>query len=314
MSDEDRWSPNKARLSIAQDLSEIVRMFAALKVEAVNRAGDPDIPGGMAMVLLGPGADVEAFGYAQMSELMGRTHKRVWLPNKGDVEPPLSYLASWNDIIRDARGQEPSTKRARLITEVDSIRHALDWMLSVNDLGEPWFMQVEDFADGLHKVRRAMENVLHDGDRDDKINARCKPCDEARKDDKAPTAPRLSVRKAEGDGGRDFWQCPRCHQVFDEDGVRRCWRHMFVKRGDAPEWVPLRAAASSVGRPVSTVRTWTLAPDRGDGEPKRDANGKPIKPLVESEKREDGRRWVRWSDVRAVDDTTRRRGASRRIA
>lgn len=295
---DSEWSPTKARLSIAVDLSEIVRMFAALKVEAVNRAGDPDIPGGMAMVLLGPGADVEAFGYAKMSELMGRTSKNVWLPDKGDVEPPLSYLASWNDIIRDARGQEPSTRRATLMREVGGIRGALDWMLSVNDDGEPWFIQVEDFTNGLHKVRCAMENVLHDGDRDDKITARCKPCDE--KDD-GRKAPRLSLRKAAGQGGRDFWQCPRCKQVFDEDGVRACWRRMFVVRGDAPEWLPLRTAAAGIGRPVSTVRTWTL--------PRFDRP-----PRVESELRDDERTWVRWADVRAVDDTTRRRGATRRIA
>jgi hypothetical protein len=231
-----------------------------------------------------------------------------------DVEPPLSFLASWADIVREARGQERSTRRARIADEIRYLRSALDWMLAFNDDGEPWFIQVEDFADGLHKVVCTMENVLHAGDRDDKINARCKACDEKRAEDDDKPAPRLSIRKGEGHGGRDFWQCPRCKQVYDEDGVRRCWRHMFVQRGDAPEWVPLRAAAASLNRPVSTVRTWTLPPDRGDGQPQRRADGTPKEPMVESEKRADGFTWVRWSDVRAADDMTRRRGRSRQIA
>jgi hypothetical protein len=150
-----------------------------------------------------------------------------------------------------------------------------------------------------------MENVLKDGDRDDKINARCKECD---------ASPRLSVRKGEGDGGKDFWQCPKCRQGYDDYGVKRCWRKMFVERGDAPEWIPLRAAASSLARPVSTVRTWTLPPDRGDGQPQRDGEGDPKPPLVDSEKREDGLIWVRWADARAADETTRRRGQQRSIA
>lgn len=297
---------DKARLRIAQDLTAIEGMFSSLRAEAVNRAGDPDIPGGAAMVMLGPGADVEAWNYVQMSAALGRLdhygQKDVQLIVKDDIEPPLSFLASWSDLIREERGQEPSTKRASIKGEADYIRSALDWVLATDEDGSPWWLPVLDFSDGLHKVRRSMENVLHDGDRDDKINARCKACDERRDDDDEKLAPRLSVRKAEGHGGHDFWQCPRCKQVYDEDGVRRCWRHMFVSKGDAPEWLHLRRAAAAVGRPVSTVRTWTIPLPGAE------------KARVESEPGDDGRTWVRWSDVRALDDMTRRRGKNRQVA
>lgn len=292
----DQWSSTKARLSIAQDLSEILRMFAALKIEAVNRAGDPDIPGGMAMVLLGPGADIEAFGYAQMSELMGRTQKRVWLPDKGDVEPPLSFLASWNDIIRDARGQEPSTRRARLTVEIAGIRGALDWMLSVNVDGEPWFIQIDDFARGLHKVRRAMEGVLHDGDRAERIRAECKNCEES---------PRLCLRRGEKEDGSDNeWYCPSCKHPYDADGVAACWRQMLVKRGDPPEWVTIAQAAAGVGRSPKTIRKWIVAVD---------SMGNDKTPKVAS-RRTGERVEVLWAEVRAADDTARRRGKYRTVA
>lgn len=283
------------RLRIAQDLSSIAEMFVKLRSEAVNRAGDPDIPGGAAMVLLGPGADVEAWNYIQMSAVLGRLN----LPGKelaailsDDIEPPLSFLASWADIVREARSQEPSKRRASIAGEVLYLRSALDWMLSVNDDGEPWFIEVESFAEDLAKVRWAMEAVLHDGDRDDKINARCKECE---------AAPRLSVRKGEGADGSDFWQCPKCGQVYDEGGVARCWRKMLVDKGDPPEWIPLRQAASALARPVTTVRDWTLST------PYRE-------PLVTSRRGEDGRTWVVWAEARATDDLTRRRGRNRQTA
>lgn len=277
MSDNE-WNPTKARLSIAQDLTEIVRMFAALRVEAVNRAGDPDIPGGMAMVLLGPGADVEAFGYAQMSELMGRTNKNVWMPDKGDVEPPLSYLASWNDIIREARGQEPSSKRAALGRETEAIRHALDWMLSINDDGEPWFIQVEDFTNGLHKVRCAMENVLHDGERLTRIKARCMWCEES---------PRLARHYVDGakDDSRDYWFCPGCKHGYDLDGVTRALHHEMHLNG-ADGWINLTEASRSTGRNIKTLRWWATPPA-------------PYEPAIISRRHpRSGRIEVRWSAVR----------------
>jgi hypothetical protein len=294
---------SELRLRIAQDLTAIAEMFVKLRSEAVNRAGDPDIPGGAAMVMLGPGADVEAWNYVQMSALFGRLNlpdKEVAALLADDIEPPLSFLASWADIVREARNQEPTTRRATINGEVLYLRSALDWMLSLNDEGEPWFLPVESFADDLRKVRRAMEAVLHDGERDDKINARCKECAKKREEGDPP-APRLSVRKGEGYDGRDYWQCPKCKQGYDEDGVARCWRAMFVERGDPPEWLPLRQAAAAIARPVSTVRTWTL------GTPYR-------KPDVRSEVRDDDRTWVIWADVRAMDERTRRRGRNRQTA
>lgn len=270
---------NTMRLEIAQDMSAIEDMFARLPEEAINRAGDPDIPGGMAMVLLGPGVDIEAFGYAQMSELMGRTDQRVWMPDNGDVEPPLSFLASWSDLVREARGFQPSQRRATIQGEIFTLRSALDWMLSTNEFDEPWFIQVEDFAAGLRKVRRAMENVLHDGIRAERIRAECKECEEA---------PRLCVDR---DYQRVAFYCPRCGETYDADGVAQCWHRMIANRSeDVPEWVTVARAAAATGRSPKTIRRWT--------EPYADGTVKVRKRQIEGQRVE-----VYWSQVWAMHDT-----------
>lgn len=274
------WDANKMRIEMAQDMTAIEDMFTNLGDEAVNRAGDPDIPGGMAMVLLGPGADIEAFGYAQMSELMGRTSKRVWLADKGDVEPPLSFLASWSDLVREARGFEPSQRRATIGGEIASLRSALDWMLSVNEFDEPWFIQVEDFATGLRKVRRSMENVLHDGVRAERIRAECKECEEA---------PRLCVDR---DHEAIAFYCPSCRHPYDDAGVAQCWHRMIASRlEDVPEWVTVARAAAATGRSPKTIRRWT--------EERSDGTSKVQKRHVDGMQLE-----VYWSEVWAAHDTS----------
>lgn len=278
---DERFDPVKERTRAGQNLTAIEDMYARLHSEAINRAGDPSIPGGTAMVLLGPGADVEAFGYAQMSELFGRTKGVTEVALRGDLEPPLAFLAGWADIVRDARGQEPSQRRARIGHEIRYLRSALDWILATDDDGDPWWVRAVEFTDGLKKVRTAMENALKDGTRAERINAECRRCEKR---------VRLIVMKGDAeDGSKDWWRCPECNHGYDADGVRSCWHQMFVRRGDAPEWVSLRKAAAALNRPPTSVREWALA-------------GK-----LESEKRDDGQLWVRWSDARALNETVNRR-------
>lgn len=272
-----QWDPARERVRIAQDLTAIEDMFARLGQEAINRAGDPEIPGGAAMVLLGPGADLEAFGYAQMSELMGRTSGRTELALRSDVEPPLSFLASWSDIVRAERGQEPSKQEPGVAAEVKFLRSVLDWMLSDNGDGEPVFIQVEDFSNQLHRVRRAMESVLRDGDHPDRINARCRECD---------ARPRLEVNP----GARFFkWRCPACHAEYDDRGVANCWHAMIAERQDEmPTWVTMQVAAAATGRPYRTLQTWAR---------QRWRNGKPVAPRVATWDTTDGKRMLWWDDV-----------------
>jgi len=296
------WNPSEVRLQVARDLREVLRLYAGLRIEAVNRAGDPDMPGGAAMVMLGPGADVEAFGYMQLSAIFGRIDESaVEEVLKSDLEPPLSFLASWSDLVREARGQEASGTRATITGEVRYLAGAVDWMLSTNDEGEAWFLPVEDFANGLNRVRSALETVLRDGDRPTRINAECRRC---------TASPRLCVRYGVAeDGSDDGWFCPDCGKDYDLDGIRKCWRQMLVRRGEAPKWLHLRKAALAIDRPVSTVRTWTLPPRDTDGNYRTDKAAR-----VDSYVGEDGRTWVDYAEVRAIEDATRRRKSVRTVA
>lgn len=311
------WDPDKVRLDVARDLREIERMFAGLRAEAVNRAGDPNIPGGAAMVMLGPRADIEAWNYIQMSALAHRLDPGLAQKRDGkkrrdieraeilneDIEPPLSFLAGWADIIAENRGGAPANRKATIKGEIKYIREALEWMTATDDEGVPWWLAIESFADGLHKVRSAMENALKDGQRADRIRAECKECDDH---------PRLVVHRPGALDRNDFWQCPNkaCRHIYDEDGVARCWRDMLVRRPDAPEWLPLRAAAAAIGRGVSAVHAWTRPPLDWEGKPKLDNNGFPILARVAT-RPGDGCTEVYWAHVRAVDDITKRRRRTR---
>lgn len=215
--EEQRWNPVKVREQINEDLSEIEDLMARLPAEAAHRADDGEMPGGAAMVLLGPSADPETWGFIQLSALFGRlkldpdTYAEIV---SYDLEPPLSFLGSWVDVMREARGQEPSTQRARLDREIRYLRSAVDWMLSTDDNGEPWWLPVEDFATRLHQQRRALEALLRSDEQRD-TGAPCLSigCEG-----------RLLVKvwsDKDDDFEEDRWHCPHCKRWYDEDSYRR---------------------------------------------------------------------------------------------
>lgn len=236
------------RLAIAKDLRAIKVMFRDLRTEAENHADDPDIPGGEAMFLLGPTADVEAWGYMKMSILMGRLDPEAAEGmRKGELEPPLSFLASWTDIVREERDQ-PTDLRATVDREADYLLNSIDWMLSLDEYDEPRFLQVDDFANGLKDIRRGMENVLRDGERSELARVTCV-------NDECAEKPRL-VKVYADDAVNDHHKCPACRQPYDFDEfVRAAKIHAFSETAD-DAWVTVADAAYSIGRPANTIRTW----------------------------------------------------------
>lgn len=51
--------------------------------------------------------------------------------------------------------------------EILRVRAALHWMTAVDETGEPWWPPIQDIAERTHKIRRALESILHDGTRDE---------------------------------------------------------------------------------------------------------------------------------------------------
>ncbi|MEH3033347.1 MAG: hypothetical protein PGN07_04725 [Aeromicrobium erythreum] len=249
MSDET-FNQDDMRLQIARDLTSIAEMFVKLKGEAVNRAGDPDIPGGAAMVLLANGADVEAWSYYRMSAIFGRldmdaeTRQEI---EKFGIEPPLSFLASWADIVREERGGEPSGRRARIADEIRYLRASLDWMLAVDEDGAPWWLPVEDFATRLAQVRRTMENVLRDGDRREYTRVRCISED-------CPDQRRL-YRQYGGTVARDRYICPTCGEEYNASQFNQAKAQNLADQG-ADRFVLVADAVDASEVPKATVKSW----------------------------------------------------------
>lgn len=289
-------------LDIAQSLTAIVTLYRGLEEEAEYRYADKEMPGGDALVALGPVANMEAYGYRQLSDMMGRTNTRAKIKKvvvedpETDQAPPLLVLATWHDVVREHRGFAPSEKRATIVTEADGLRASIDWMLDEDQDGIPNFLPADELAKDLRGVVARLENILKAGDRPDRIKAECKLC---------PPSPRLAVvHGAKEDRSDDSWKCPNCHAPYDIAGVSACWRQMLVKRGNPPEWVTVRQASAALARSPKSIRNWI-----------RDTNdaGMPVTPKVASRIHE-GRVEISWADTRAIDDTTHRRGRYRQLA
>jgi hypothetical protein len=284
-------------LDIAQSLTSIVVLYRDLEEEALNRYADKNMPGGDALNYLGPVANLEAYNYRQMSDVIGRTNAKGGLDDpETDDAPPLLVLASWCDVIRQHRGMAPSEKRATITGEADSIRASIDWMLAEDHDGIPNFLPADELAKDLRRVVARLENVLKAGDREDRIKAECRAC---------PQSPRLAVKHGDHeDRSDDSWYCPNCHEPYDIAGVSGCWRSMLVKRGDPPEWVTVMQASTALARSPKTIRNWVKTENEA---------GVPITPKITS-RITNGRLEVSWADARAMDDTTHRRGHYRQLA
>jgi hypothetical protein len=224
-----RWDATKARLQIAQDLTAIEDTYARLRAEAYHHAGDSDIPGGTATVMLGPRADVEAWLHIQESAARGRLNPGNKWSSRHQVaieldeiqtqgsEPPLSFLAGWVDIIRAERAQGPGPTHATITTEAGYLRDALDWITATDhETGAPWWSPAQTFIDQLHDVRYALEEVLKEGERDDTgapcLNETCKGVRLVKKWAGTIDKPRPAAF--------DIWQCPRCSRRYKADEYR----------------------------------------------------------------------------------------------
>lgn len=303
---DNRWQPDKIRVEVAQDLREVVRLWTKLGNESEHQgiskdAGDLDV-----LNLIAPAANLEAWEnqYEAAETRSGASaewHSRVGgrdyaSDQVAELHPEL-VLATWEDCVREELGT-PTDKRANVPDAAKYLASALVWMTDTNEHGDINFIAIDQLHTEVRKCRAMLENVLKDGVRFHRINAECKNCDEA---------PRLCLRRGKAtDGSQDHWYCPNkaCRHVYDAPGVAACWRQMLVRRGEPPEWLTIMAAATAIGRSPRTIRRWIR--DLSD-------RGNTISPKVES-RRQGERVEVRWSDVRAANDTTRRRGLYRKVA
>lgn len=247
MTSTPRWNPGNVAAQIGGHLTAIEEMFEALGEEAEARHSDKEFPGGDALVAMGPGADVEAFGYMQMSALMGRIDEAdVVMPERGDIEPPLSFLASWEDVLREERDQ-PRYLDASIKSSSKYIRDSIDWMMSYDDDGNMNFIAVDDLAEQLGKVRRRMEDVLSAGHRAEFTRVNCV-------NDECATKPRL-MKLWTARVKWDRFRCPECRREYDQPQFEEAKAENMLST-EAEKFMQPRVAADASQVPIKTIYSW----------------------------------------------------------
>jgi len=190
-----------------------------------------------AAMLWGPTADPEAWRHRAMSAMMGRVPD-AYLADCRDEQHPDFVLGGWEQEYRDALDQ-PTDLAATLPRVVDYLDRQLHVVATLED---PAF---EDFARDVRGLRAHLEDVLHDGVREEQ-GAPCPACGEAD----------LVLRHGEAvDGSDDRWTCPRraCGQSWTEHDYRAKVAGTYVQVAD-------RLTASQIRETYrvleGTVRQW----------------------------------------------------------
>lgn len=179
-------------VNTAQNLTEIVHLYADLRTQAIHKANARELPGGRAMIALAPVANREA--WENMQATTERTGRHYTAPElEDDEDTPLETIAFWSERWRKALGAEYDGQIHSILTEVNFLKWNLDW--ATRNEAE-W----ERFVDDIHGVRSRLESILKDGQRDlvsDEVS--CLLCE-------TPLRRRMTDR----DGYEDEWWCRDC--------------------------------------------------------------------------------------------------------
>lgn len=245
------------RLQLARDLRAITDHHAQLADEAAHRAASKDLPGGDALVMLGPAANLETWAWqidrAETAYFDGRTDQ--WLEvydQDSDPPPVLLVLAYWEDKVRDERNQ-PTDLRATVERAADYLRGQLDYL--VDD-----YLAVGELARDLSQLRHRLEAVLHDGIRLDR-GVPCMNCGTLL----------VKIWGDATDGSDDRWHCSTCETWSNVD------QYMLAVKYAARAHAKGLTATDMQDEylvPAGTVRVWA---HRGDVKKRgRDASGRQL--------------------------------------
>jgi hypothetical protein len=244
-------------VKVARDLRLIVDMTTRLEAQAIAKANDRLMPGGLAMVALGTVAAPSAYADTlEAAEHMALAGYRAWpeIEDDDDFEPPLQTLLFWSEQLRAEHGY-PMRARPTEATEANFLREMLDWLWE----NEPHF---DDFAADVEAARKRMEALLVEGERP---VARGVPCmyDEC----KGKRLVRKTVPTRDKRGNKTWrltdWHCPSCKRSWTEEEYARnvyaaVERSHFQSLGwpDPETWCTYSRAARRVDRPEATIRSW----------------------------------------------------------
>lgn len=212
------------------DLQAIGDLCLSLPSEAAHRGVQSE-----AMVLLAPSANPEAWRHRATSAMFGRVDDTYlqdcrWSKHLSDVDDELHpgwVLGTWEQIWRDFLDHQTDAP----FTLAAGIAY-LDMQIGyMSEQVEPAF---DEFARELRGCRAHLEDVLRDGDREER-GAPCVQCEKP------------MVRT------EDHWECRTCHRRVTEDQYRYAVGVAYLAHADR-----LTAAELSekLGVKSSVIRVW----------------------------------------------------------
>lgn len=158
------FNPERALTSMAQDLTEIVRLYGELNDEAESRASHKGIPGGDALVYLGP-VSLTADWQARFDAAEESGDDTMYANDQVAERHLLIVLGDWSENVRTERG-ERTALRITVERAADYLRKVLPWIVEEYDAAPM-------MASELRGCRSALENLLHDGVRHDRAEVEC---------------------------------------------------------------------------------------------------------------------------------------------
>lgn len=152
------FNPERALTSMAQDLTEIVRLYGELHEEAESRASHKGIPGGDALVYLGP-VSLTNDWQARFDAAEESGDDTMYANDQVAERHLLIVLGDWSENVRAERGEQTAL-RITVERAADYLRKVLPWIVEEYDAAPM-------MASELRGCRTALENLLHDGVRHD---------------------------------------------------------------------------------------------------------------------------------------------------
>lgn len=250
-----------ATARVARDLTEILEMSDLLHDRAMQQAGHKLMPGGNAMVALGPVSspgqwaeqldDLEEAAYAT-SHAYGVDIEAIWPVHDeqpDDWEPPLQTLLYWSERWRQIH-RYPRRDFPTLESESAFIKWALDWAVEE----EPRW---REFTADIERAKRRLEDVLHRGTRAVARGVTCLYCRTTRL-----IRTTIPTRGPNGEKAWKLtdWHCPRCKRSWDDNKYAAMIfaeidRHNY-DTFDGDLWCTVGRAALITGRGQPTIRSW----------------------------------------------------------
>lgn len=244
------WNLEATRLDIAVLLRDIGSLYLDLWTEVIYRAADKEMPGGEAMNMIGPAANLEAWEHryeaAEARALDANDRLPEYVNDQLDAEVhPLFVLATWEDLVREER-EQPTTQKATVPAAIRYLGQCDDWMLRSNPFGEPLWMPVEAFIVDLRKVQGALEGVLHAGIRSDR-GTECLKCNVAMIHDwKGDHRNPKTIKD-------DHWHCPVCGVDSDFAQYMKALEVEYMRRAT---WLRADHMEAMYRIPVGTLQGW----------------------------------------------------------